>query len=294
MKRYTHFDKIFDFSNIAFMILAVIAVLIPLFSVISTSLVSAKEIAEKRFVIFPENIDYTAYKSLFASGSIILNGYKITLFRVVVGTTVNLILSYFVGYALAKKDLVGRSALTFFFFFTMLFGGGLVPTYIIIKSVGLINRVWVYILPGVISVWNMLLIRNFIMTIPDSLTEAANIDGASDYLIIFKIILPLSIPALVTIGLFYAVGHWNSWWDAYLYTSKPEVQPIQLVLRNILARANIQVNAITGGITATELKAPSRSIQSASVVVTTMPIVLLYPFLQKYFIKGVMVGAVKG
>jgi putative aldouronate transport system permease protein len=239
-------------------------------------------------------LDYTAYKTLFKASSILLSGFQITLFRVVVGTALNLLFTYFVAYALAKRDLVGKSILTFFFFFTMLFGGGLIPTYILIKNLGLINNIWVYILPGLVSVWNMLLLRNFIMTIPESLSESADIDGAGDLVIIFRIILPLTIPALITVGLFYAVAHWNSWWDAYLYVSKPGLAPVQLVLRNILARANITVNAITGGISSTEIQPPSRSIQNAAVVITTVPIVCVYPFLQKHFIKGVLVGAVKG
>jgi putative aldouronate transport system permease protein len=157
-----------------------------------------------------------------------------------------------------------------------------------------LNNVWVYILPQIISVWNTLLIRNFIMNIPESLEESAEIDGANVIHIIFSIILPLSIPALVTIGLFYAVGHWNSWWDAFIFVSDVRKQPIQLVLRNILASAEMRINAITGSIDATEIKPPSRAIQSATIVVTTVPIVIIYPFIQKYFIKGIMIGAVKG
>jgi ABC-type glycerol-3-phosphate transport system permease component len=176
----------------------------------------------------------------------------------------------------------------------MLFGGGLIPTYIVIRNTGLINSFWVYIIPGIMSVWNMLLIRNFIMGIPDSLFESARMDGAGELTTIFRIVLPLSTAALVTIGLFYAVGHWNSWWDAYLYTSKAELQPIQMVLRNILARASLTVKDAQSAAVLADLKAPTRSIQNAAVVVTTLPILLIYPFLQKYFVKGVMVGAVKG
>ena len=293
MHRKTKEDYILNTFNILFMTFAALVVILPLFTVISISLVSAKEIADRGVIIFPEHIDFNAYKNLLSKGSVILDGYKITLFRVVVGTAVNLLCSYFVGYALAKRDLRGRSAITFFFFFTMLFNGGLVPTYIVVKSTGLMNSVWVYILPSVMSVWYMLLIRNFIMSIPDSLFESANIDGAGNLRIIFQIVLPLSIPALVTIGLFYAVGQWNSWWDAYLYTSKPQVQPIQLVLRNILALASVEINASNASAVA-EVKAPARALQNAAVVISTLPIVFIYPFLQKYFIKGVMAGAVKG
>ena len=293
MYKKTIEDRFLNIFIYMTMIFAAVIVIIPLFSVVSMSLVSGRELAEKGIVIFPQDIDFQAYKNLFAEGSVLINGFIITLFRIVVGTAVNLLCSYVVAYALARRDLPGRSALTMFFFFTMLFGGGLIPTYIVVKSTGLINNIWVYILPGIISVWNMLLIRNFIMNIPVSLFESAEIDGAGNFRIIFQLVLPLSVPALVTIGMFYAVAHWNSWWDAYLYTSKPDLQPIQLVLRNILAMANIQISAATASLSA-DLKVPSRALQNAAVVVTTLPIVIIYPFLQKYFIKGIMVGAVKG
>jgi putative aldouronate transport system permease protein len=276
------------------MMLLAIVVLIPIFSVVSLSLASAAETAQNRTMLFPKKANFAAYKTLFEASSIIINGYKVTLFRVVVGTAINLLASYFVGYALARRDLPGRAGITFYFFFTMLFGGGLIPTYIVVKNTGLINSIWVFIIPGIISVWNMLLIRNFIMGIPDSLFESARMDGAGELVTIFRIVLPLSTAALVTIGLFYAVGHWNAWWDAYLYTSKPELQPVQMVLRNILARANLTVNEAAAASVLAEGKAPSRAIQNATVVITTLPILVLYPFLQKYFVKGVMVGAVKG
>ena len=291
--RKTMEDRIIE--TIVYIVLTILMLIVvfPMISVVSTSLVSALEIARRRLVIWPEMIDLTAYKSLFSEGSIILNGFRITIFRIVIGTSLNLIFTYFVSFALANRKLPGRGAITFFFFFTMLFGGGLIPYYIVVRSTGLINNFWVFIIPGLMSVWNMLLIRNFIMAVPESIFESAEIDGAMELQIIFIIVLPLSIPALVTIGLFYAVGHWNSWWDAYLFTSKPDLAPIQLVLRDILARANITVNALSAK-AASEIKPPSRAIQNAAVIVTTVPIVLIYPFLQRYFIKGVMVGAVKG
>jgi putative aldouronate transport system permease protein len=276
------------------MIFLALIVLIPIFSVISLSLASAAEIAENRNMIFPKKIDFSAYETLFRSKDLILNGYKITFFRVIVGTALNLTASYFVGYALAKRDLPGRSGITFFFFFTMLFGGGLIPTYMVIKNTGLINTIWVYIIPGIMSVWNMLLVRNFILGIPESLFESARIDGAGELVVIFRIVLPLSTASLVTIGLFYAVDHWNAWWDAYLYVSKTELQPVQLLLRNILAQANLQVRSAATASILSRVKVPARSLQNAAVIVTTLPILLLYPFLQKYFVKGVMIGAIKG
>lgn len=285
-------EKVFNTLNIILMVVAVLLVMLPLFSVISTSLVSSQEIARRPFIIFPEDVDWSAYRTLFEGGSVIISGYKITLFRIVVGTSLNLLFSYFTAYAMAKRGLPGKNMITFFFFFTILFNGGLIPYYLVVKYTGLINSIWVYVIPGLISVWYTLLIRNFIMNIPESMTEAAEMDGANDIHLIFLIILPLSVPALVTIGLFYAVAHWNSWWDAYLFMSDRDKHPIQLVLRNILVLSQLRMADL--GNEDIAVKPPSRAIQNAAVMVTTIPIVLIYPFIQKYFIKGIMIGAIKG
>jgi putative aldouronate transport system permease protein len=294
MMRRTAGEKAFNLLNVTLLVLLVVAVLVPLLSVVSTSFVSNQELARRSVVIFPDTPDLTAYKIIFRKGGLLFDAYKITLFRVVVGTAVNMAFTYFVGYALSRKDLPGRTGLTLFYFFTMMFGGGLIPYYIVVKSLGLINSIWVYILPGIISVWNMLLMRNFIMNIPVSLTDAAEIDGASQFTVISRIVLPLSLPALVTIGLFYAVGHWNAWWDAYLFVSVPKKQPMQLFLRNVLAQVLVSISSITAQVSMNEQQPPPRSVQNAVVVVSTVPIVVVYPFLQKYFIKGIMIGSVKG
>ena len=290
----TRGEAAFNVANILFMVLLMVAIFVPLLSVVSTSLVSNQELARRNIVIIPDTPDLTAYKVIFRRGGPIFDAYKITLFRVLVGTTINMVFTYFVGYALSRKDLPGRTLLTLFFFFTMMFGGGLIPYYIVVKSFGLINSVWVYILPGIISVWNMLLMRNFIMAIPVSLTDAAEIDGASQFTIIWRVVLPLSVPALVTIALFYAVGHWNAWWDAYLFVSTPKKQPMQLFLRNVLAQLQASMAAINQQVNLSEQQPTPRAVQNAVVVVATVPIAVVYPFLQKYFIKGIMIGSIKG
>lgn len=276
------------------MLCAVLAVTVPLLSVVSSSLVSAKELASRSYIIIPDKIDLTAYKALLGKTGVFFDAFKITLFRVVAGTAINLVFTYLTAYAMSKKELPGRNFITIFFFFTMLFNGGMIPTYIVVKEVGLLNSIWVYILPGLISVWYTLLMRNFIMNIPDGLIESAEIDGASDLLIIFRIILPLSLPALAAIGLFYAVDHWNSWFDAYLYVTDTKKQPVQLLLRNILAQSEIRFSTLTGSVSGTEVAPPARSVRNAAVIITTLPILFVYPFIQKYFIKGIMIGAIKG
>lgn len=294
MQHETIGEKVFNIFNIIFLLLLVLIVVIPFMSVISSSLVSAKEFATKDYIIFPEVIDFTAYKTLLKGSSVIYDAFTVTMFRVIVGTTLNLLFTYLTAYAMAKKTLPGRNLITLYFFFTMLFAGGLIPYYIVVKSVGLTNNIWVYIIPGLISVWNTLLIRNFIMSIPDSLIESAEIDGANDLQNIFRIVLPLSLPALAAIGLFYAVEHWNNWFDAYLFVSDSSKQPLQLMLRNILISADVNMNMITGQMRGNEIVPPARSIQNAAVIITILPIVMVYPFIQKYFVKGIMVGAIKG
>lgn len=295
MVKETRGEKIFNLFNLLFMIAILIIIILPLINVVSTSLVSSREVTEKRFVLFPSKLDITAYVLIFSNGSVILNAYKVTIFRVVAGTIINMLFTYFLAYGLAKKDLPGRNSITIYVFITMLFGGGLIPYYIVIRYLGLMNNIWVFILPGLVSAWNMLLLRNFIMNIPDSLTESAEMDGASETTVIFRIILPLSIPALATISLFYAVGHWNTWFDAFLFISDSKKQPLQLVLRNILSVTQVSLNKINGTIERfNRTPPPARAIQNATIVVSTLPVVLIYPFVQKYFVKGIMLGSIKG
>ena len=288
-------DRIFRFCISALMLLVLAATLLPLLNVVSTSLVSAEELGRKRFILLPDTVDFGAYRTLFSKSSMLLDAYAVTLFRVAVGTLLSLLTTYGLAYGLATRNLPGRTGITLFVFITMLFNGGMIPYYITIRSLGLMNSIWVYIYPMMISAWNAMLLRNFIMNIPDSLNESAELDGANEAVILFRIIFPLSLPAMATIGLFYAVGQWNSWWDAYLFVSDSNKQPVQLLLRNILSSSTVNLSkgsASARGISG--VSAPTRSIQTAAVIVSTVPVLFVYPFLQKYFVKGVMVGSVKG
>jgi len=287
-------ERVFDVFNSLFMVLFIALVLLPLASVVATSLVSAQELAQKRFVVVPAKIDFTAYHTIFENGSIIIDAYLVTIFRVVVGTVANMVVTYFLAYGLSIRRLPGRKGITVFIFITMLFSGGLIPYYVLVGSLGLMNSLWVYILPVLVSAWNTLLLRNFIMGIPESLFETAEIDGASELVIIFRVVLPLSMPAMATIGLFYAVGHWNSWWDAYLFVRDSRKQPIQLVLRNILSVSMVSINRRGGGLQGRQIAAPPRAIQNAVIVVSTLPVIFLYPFAQRYFVRGIIVGSIKG
>lgn len=293
--RETKGENIFNMINMVLMFSVIIVVAVPLLNVISISLVSAKEVAAKKFILFPGNPDFGAYKVIFSNGSIIVHAYTVTIFRVVVGTLASMLATYFLAYGLSKKKLPFRNGITVFVFITMLFSGGLIPYYIVMRNLNLMNNLLVYILPLLVSAYNTLLLRNFIMNIPESLFESADIDGASELTIIFRIVLPLSLPAMATISLFYAVGQWNSWFDAYLFVSKPKLQPVQLILRNILAVTQVNINKVSGTIQRFNSNPPpSRAIQNSVIVVSTLPVIFIYPFVQKYFVKGIMVGSIKG
>lgn len=297
MIKETGFERVFNILNIFFMITAALAVILPMLYLLANSFITMEEAARRQFIMIPEKFDLTAYKLILFGSPDIPNGYKITLFRVTVGTFLNMLFTCFLAYALSRKDLPFRDSITLYLFITMLFNGGLIPYYVVAIATGMRNNIWVYIIPGLVSAWNVLLLRNFMMEIPESIIESAEIDGANQVYILFKLIIPLSIPSLVTIALFYAVSHWNSWFDAYLFVTNTKRIPLQLILRNILVTTQVNLHELQGSQISEILRysRPSdRAVQNAAVVVSTLPIVCVYPFLQKYFIKGIMMGSVKG
>lgn len=293
--KMTTSEKVFQKFNYLLLLLFSLLFLGPFLIVLSTSFISeAESMRRGTFVLIPQNLDLTGYKMLLSTGSILLNAYKITLFRVVIGTLLNLTFTSMLAYGLTKKDLPGRSLFITMIFITMLFGGGLIPTYMLINGLGLIDSVWVMVIPGLISAWNMIIMRNFFYTIPVSLDESATLDGATPLQILIKIIFPLSLPAFATIGLFYAVGHWNAWFDAAIYINDSRKYPVQIIMRNIVITMTMQdVNS--------EFKnefgvrpPPAQTLKSAVIIVSTIPILCIYPFLQKHFVKGIMIGSIKG
>jgi len=207
----TFSEKVFNVINYTLLALLTITFIIPFLNVVATSFISEKELIERGFVLIPRDFDLTSYKLFLRKGSVLVDAYKITILRVVIGSLVNLLVTAMFAYPMAKKDLPGRNFFITMVFITMLIGGGLIPTYMVVKSLNLINSFWALIIPSMMSVWNMLILRNFFYTIPPSLEESAFIDGATPFIVLTRIILPLSLPSLATIGLFYAVGHWNAW-----------------------------------------------------------------------------------
>nr|WP_245256152.1 carbohydrate ABC transporter permease [Paenibacillus lactis] len=265
---------------------------IPFLAVLSTSFISAEESMRRgAFVLIPERLDFTAYDVLLNRGKIILNAYQVTLFRVIVGTFLNLLFTSMLAYGLARRSLPGRNGLVLFIFLTMIFQGGLIPNYMLMDTLGLKDTLWVLIFPSLVSAWNLFILRNFFMGLPEELEESAVIDGATPQLILFKIVIPLSMPAMATIGLFYAVHHWNDWFGASIYINDINKMPIQVIMRNILLTGITQNEAQLEYV---RNPPPAATLKSAVIIISTLPILFVYPFLQKYFVKGVMVGSIKG
>lgn len=291
MNKLSRNEKIVAIFIHIMLILVTLAFVLPFIIVLSTSFISEAEYARRGYVLFPEQINFSAYEILFGRSKVILNAYGVTLFRVVVGTFLNLVFTITMAYPLAKEDLPGRIPLTIFVFITMVFSGGLIPRFLLVDALGLRNTLWSMIFPILISAWNLLIMRNFFMNLPTELFDAAVVDGASPLTILLRIVLPLSMPVIATIGLFYAVGHWNAWFDASIYIDRSDMQPMQIILRGLLQSTNLQGME---QLAFTENPPPAASLRSALIVVSTVPVLFIYPFIQRYFVKGIMIGGVKG
>lgn len=292
MTRRSTGEKIFDAFNIIFMILVIFITVYPFYYVICASLSETAQLLTHRGLLFkPLNTTFGAYKLTF-SYPMVRSGYKNTLFVIAVGVPINMILTIICAYVMAAEDVLYKNFIIAFIMFTMFFSGGLVPNFLNIRSLGLYNSLWALILPGAISVYNAIIIKTAIEGVPDSLSEAAYIDGANDIIILFKVIVPLIVPTLAVITLYYTVGHWNAWFSAVLYLKDNTKLPIQAVMRAIL----IENKSVTTKAVADDgsLDRFAETIKYALIVVGTVPILVSYPFIQRYFVEGVMIGAVKG
>ncbi len=290
-------DRLFFILDWLLLIFLLIVVAVPLFNVVSCSLSEPAAVGAGKVYLLPKGFSLEAYKALMKEGTI-MTGFFNTIIYTVAGTVFNIVVTLCCAYPLSRRDLLFKKPLMFFFSFTMLFSGGMMPTYLLIKSLGLLNSRWVMIIPGMMSVNNMIIARTFFMnTIPPELTEAAEIDGASDYRLIFSIVLPLSTPIIAVLTLFYAVGHWNSFFNCFLYITKPELFNLQVVLRNFMAntKALMDTNGLTDSIAAAQDAALFQDVLKYAIIVfTSIPILMVYPFVQKHFVKGVMIGSLKG
>jgi multiple sugar transport system permease protein/putative aldouronate transport system permease protein len=242
----------------------------------------------------PVDFSLQGYKAVF-SHQLILSGYRNTILYTVIGTIINIGMTMIAAYPLSRRDMPFRGHFMFLFTFTMFFSGGLIPTYLLINNLHLIDKFWVMVIPGAISVFNMILTRTFLMSsIPNELLEASQIDGCSDARYFFHIILPLSKPVIAVIALYYAVGHWNSYFSALIYLNNRSLFPLQLVLRSILVMDQVSLNEINDPELIAGLQGLSELLKYSLIVVATVPILLVYPLAQKYFVTGVMIGSIKG
>ncbi|SDO19513.1 putative aldouronate transport system permease protein [Paenibacillus sp. yr247] len=285
-------SKLLDGVNILLVVVISLLTLSPFLYIVATSISPIDQVLRGGIILWPERIIWDAYKVILYNSNFVRSIY-VTLFATIVGTLVNLVMTAFMAYPLAKKRLRGRGFIMFFVLFSMLFSGGMIPTYIIVKSMGLFNTVWALILPGAISAFNLIILKNFFQGIPEELEEAARIDGCRNFGVLFKIVLPLSMPALATFTLFYAVGNWNQFFNAVLYITKPGLWTVQVFLRQMIFQGSTQDVLGQAGLV-TDIQVIPTTIQMAAIIIATLPILLVYPFLQKHFAKGVLLGSVKG
>lgn len=293
--KLTPVDRSFYVVVDVYLAICGIIVLLPLLHVLAQSLSDPMMVIAGRVSFFPINPTLDIYSQVIKSKNI-MTGFMNTLFYAGVGTCLNLFMTVICAYPLARKGLWGRKVIVFIFTFTMMFGGGMIPTYLVIKQLGLIDTRAVMILPGAITVWNMIMCRTYFMSsIPEELYESASLDGASDIRILVSMVVPLSVPILAVMVLFYAVGHWNSYFDAMIYLNSPELYNIQLVLRNAINNVkSISENGASDMANMVKNEANGEAIKYVLIVITMIPVTIIYPFVQKYFIKGIMIGSIKG
>ncbi|MFB5266414.1 carbohydrate ABC transporter permease [Paenibacillus enshidis] len=284
-------SRMFTLINYSLLTLSSIITIIPFIYIVAVSFATPEEVAKGGLMLFPTKFTLGAYQYIFSTETLV-RSILVSVYVTVLGTLINLLLTSFMAYPLARPTLRGRGVVLFLVLFTMLFSGGIIPTYFVVKAFGMIDTYWSLIIPGAISAFNLIVLKNFFQQIPEGLEEAAKIDGCHDLGILFRIVLPLSMPAMATFGLFYAVAHWNSYFSAVMYINDSEKWPVQIVLRQIVLLSQDMIGDSTAQ--AEPMEYLPQTIRMASIVIATIPIVIVYPFLQKYFAKGVMLGSVKG
>ncbi len=288
-------SKVFDIINVLFMVFMMVITLYPFLYVLFASLSNPLKLySHTGLLLHPLGFSFKGYQYVLNYRSI-WTGYLVTLFLASVGTGCTLIASLLFAFVLSKKDSMLHSFFTFAAVFTMYFSGGMIPTYLIVNDLGLIDSLWSLILPGLISTYYVIILRTAIMGVPKEMTESAELDGANELIILVRILIPLIVPTIAAISLFIVVGYWNSWTNALLYIRDSSKQPLQMVLRQILVNNDMSAAAGTGASNRSgEDSATRMLLKYATIIVSVLPIICVYPFLQKYFTKGVMIGALKG
>ena len=289
-------DYIMDTICITALVVVFIITFYPFWYVFIASLNDPLDTMRGGLTLFPRVFNASGYKVILSDNEF-LHSMAVSTLRVIIGTPLAVLFTSMLAFVLTKRELVGYKFFNRLFVFTMYFGGGIIPTYMVYKSLGLIDNFMVYIIPSIISVYYMILIKSYMNSVPRELEESARIDGANDIIVFFKIIMPVSKPIIATIALFVAINHWNSFFDSYLYTSKQSLKTLQAVMMNILNQyqtANLGDASAAAANAAKQRTTSSDSIRMTATIVSTVPIILVYPFVQKYFVSGIMMGAVKG
>ncbi len=290
--RMSRGDRIFGLVNAALLWIVSIIMLYPLLYVVACSFSDPLSVVQSKITLLPQGATLAAYERVFRN-EMIMSGYKNTLVYTLLGTAINVVITLMTAYPLSRPDLVGKKAVNSMIAFTMLFSGGMVPTFLVVKDLGLMDSVWAIVLPGAMSAWNMFIVKNYYMTsIPRELIEAADVDGASDIRAYLSIVTPLSAPIVAVMVLYYGVGHWNAYFDALLYLRDKARYPLQLVIRTFFTASDYAEQG--GGSGDTAMLLINETMKYALIVIASAPILCLYPLLQRYFIKGVMLGAIKG
>lgn len=286
-------DRIVDVFLITLLTVFGLATLFPLYYVVVMSLTPYVEVIKNGgFVMFPDSLTLDAYKQILTSARI-PRALGVTIILAVGGTALNLLITILLAYPLAKKQIPGRNFFLFMIVFTMLFSGGLIPLYLIVSSLGLNNTLWALIIPSLVSAFNMLIMKTYFEALPAEMEEAARVDGCGEFRTLIQIILPLSMPILATLGLFYGINHWNTYFHAIMFITDKHLQPIQVVLRSMITTPNVGTELqLTNQQQVQRL--PPEMVKMATVVVTILPIIMIYPFLQKHFIRGFLLGSIKG
>jgi len=293
-KKLKNRNNWFDYLNILTMCLFCMLVIFPFWDMLVRSLSTARGSVSLSFMMWPDKINFESYQYVLQDSKT-LSAYSVTIARTVLGTLVSLVLQVMLAYPLAKKDLPLRNVLTTILLIPMFFSGGMIPKYILNRQLGLVNNFLVYIIPSAVSVYNVIMIRNFLMSLDKSLEESALIDGAGYWTILFRIVVPLSKPILATVALWVAVAHWNAWFDSLIYAREPNLITMQLMLRRLLTTSTEAAGEMQQYMEQMEFEnMTSNSVRMAATIITILPIMFVYPFVQKYFVKGIMVGSLKG
>lgn len=282
-------ERVFDWVNTVIMLLVIILTLYPFWYVIVASVSSISHVTNSVVLLWPDGLHWDAYQQVFRN-NLVPTAYANTIFITLMGTVISMLLTCASAFVLSRKELPGRRLMTLFVVFTMLFNAGLVPFYLLVRDVGLLNTRWSLILPFAVSTYNTIIMRNFFQGVPNALYEAASIDGCSYFKYFLRILLPISLPSIATITLFYAVSYWNAYFYSILFITDRAKYPIQAILRQILMSS--EFNTLLYDDAAQSM--PSEMLKCAMIVITALPIICVYPFLQRYFVKGVMVGSLKG